>query len=624
MTRRLRPFIAIDGEGIGQGSRHRYAYIAASTGDNLTSHAPYGFKGVEVMAFLLELALHNPDALFVGFGLRYDVSMMCRGMTQDQLTELWDSGEVDVEMPEMPGGVARFGYHHKRFTLAHNDVSMQVTDLRYFTQTSFLESLQIFGIDKSEPLVYKAIERGKNRRGTFGRNDMDKVRTYCDLEVGMIGTLAARIRESLKDADIPVLGWYGSGAIAAALLRDKQVKLQRPHLHSIPEETLLRAYHFGRVETFRQGQFALATRYDLRSAYAAALSELPSALGKWRRVTDYDVGHRWAIWRVDWQVPEGTLVTPFPYRHDGRLSYPREGQGWYHASEVKAAVHRFGSGIEVSSGYVFEPQDPQARPFGWLREMYERRLELAAQGDPAAHLLKLALATVWGKTAQRDDRRPPYRRAPFRDWFWSGAATAEVRARMLWLATVLGEDRLISFATDGVMVRGTDTLHYEEQAKHYPNGKGLGTWATSQLRDVVLIDAVTYGTAEEVVTAGFSEQELTYELLLSAWQDHRQWAEVETTGTRFVGLGTAIMQGTPARLGTWQRWPLSLQFHDPGKFYDYSEDGHTRTLYPPPSATGGVSAPHDVFSYTSTDEPDSEDWMSDAEMARRVALDQDA
>ena len=61
-------FVAIDGEGIQDGRRQRYAYLADSTGREIWE--PGGIPTTRALDFLLAIPR---DSVVVGFGIGYDV-----------------------------------------------------------------------------------------------------------------------------------------------------------------------------------------------------------------------------------------------------------------------------------------------------------------------------------------------------------------------------------------------------------------------------------------------------------------------------------------------------------------------------------------------------------------------
>ena len=140
---------------------------------------------------------------------------------------------------------------------------------------------------------------------------------------------------------------------------------------------------------------------------------------------------------------------PLPYRNgDGSVMYPPSVNGIYMRDNVLAAFewrdafarerrdadYAFfpeGGVIEVSEALVFEPTDPNERPFAWVRELFGYRAELLKvdPNDVRAIVIKLMLNSIYGKLAQGvgSPSRPPRFASP-----WMAAAIiAGTRRRLL-------------------------------------------------------------------------------------------------------------------------------------------------------------------------------------------------
>lgn len=622
-----RKLIAIDGEGIGRGRGHRYVHACSSEGDTLEDLD--GITPAALAQWLLELRARHRYAIFVCFGSGYEAAMLCRGLTREQLGTLWAESEVEVTEDGNPYGQPlrihymseyRFGVvplvwdkagkewfspfsrkEDKHLILETDMRPITVNDIVRFTQETFLESLERFGVRDPKGII----ARGKERRSQFRAQDIVAIRKYCRQETHAIADLAERIYDGIERTLGKKPRMYGAGAVAAVMLGNTQAKERRGEIFAVKESktncrsnaldvALRHAYFGGRTELYRQGVFDTLSHYDLRSAYAWAVSDLPDGRGTWKLRREYEPDAQ-AVWRCEWKITdEAALYMPFPYRRDEAISYPMEGIGWYHSDELTVALERWPNEIRVTSGYVFTPEDPDVRPFAALRGVYELRESL--RGDPVAHLLKLGLSATWGKLAQPDmrigKRTQP---ATYRDMFWAGLATARVRAR---LARAVHEHklerRLVSQSTDAILLTGSEPA--------MPEGEGLGDFSSSRLDDAIVVGANIYGgtepdTGDEItVTSGFLRSTVSLDELRQAWLDKHEFAYVDVGGRRFVGLGTAILLGAPQDLGLWIDWPQVLEMFERGKHYDWAHDDlgkPRRTLLPPARVgKGGMSEPY--------------------------------
>lgn len=615
--------VAIDGEGIGRGRAHRYVYACSSEGDELEDVE--GIGSAELAQWLLELRQKHRRATFVTFGCNYEAAQLCRGLNLGQLARLHDRSQVDVTgehpyrqslrisyVPSRFFGIAPlvFDKANRKWVYAYGDrafreegdlEAIRINDLMRFTQMSLVESMALYRIRDPRGVI----ARGKEGRSHFTARDMARLKRYCQQETLVIADLAERIADGIEGALGARPRMNGSGSVASLILRRTRVASERPEREEGSgqlEEALLRAYFGGRTETFRQGEFLSLTRYDLRSAYAWSVSQLPSARGRWRFTRRYEPNAPWAVWRCRWQVEdEELLYAPLPFRSRGEISYPLAGAGWYHAVELERALWRHSRGeIEVSSGYVFEPDDPDLRPFSQLEDVYLQRLDLK---PGPAHTLKLGLAAVWGKLAQRDMPQGERTvRARYRNLFWAGAATALVRARMAELAWQLGDGRLVAQSTDALLIRGAPSSTVVAS-------DAFGGVSVERLREALVVAANLYTGSEPdgsqtMVTSGFLSRAIDPDVLRRAWREGGPLASLEVGGQRMMGVGQCVLARDVEALGRFADWPQVLQFFQFGKDY-WQLLGPTReiVLHPPARAPGRLSEPYDLRQPPLTDEP---------------------
>lgn len=602
---RQREFVAFDGESIGQGKQHRYAILAASTGDVLENAD--GIDTLAAFEFLLNLKSSNPQSIFVAFGFNYDVNMMLRGLERATLDELWNTGAAELELgfetyriEWIPG---------KMFNVRDGlGLWFRSFDVFGFFQTPVVDALAEWSLEPGELVL-----AGKHARGRFRAGELESVRRYCLAECDALAALCEQLRERLHAAGIRPRMWHGAGSVASNVMRKAGVldSLPAPGDRApVMHETILRAYYGGRTEVFRQGLAPAAVRHDVRSAYASAVAELPAGTGQWKRRREYDAAARFALWRVEWALAdELELLAPFPFRNNRAIYYPLEGSGWYHAPEVAAALELYPDEVRVSSGYVFEP-DGRPRPFEFVDELYAARLERQAAGDPVANVLKYALAGVWGKLAQgsqRDGRRPA-----FQDFYLAGAVTATIRARVL-LEAARDRNTLAAITTDGVLFAGDPGPPAEL-------GDRIGQWSRATYRDLFLVHAGVFEADElddqgdelgrVAASSGFSNFELDWRELREKWAAEGPLATVETRARHFRGIGTCSLLRDYSKLGQWVNERTVMLVHAARKFYDQDEHGlELRTLLPPAFVRRGLSEPYEPKTASVELDPELVEWI---------------
>jgi hypothetical protein len=589
----LREFHAWDGEGAEPEFKkqpQRYVLMAASSGYPHLYHSA-GIPTAEALDWLLGLTREHPG-IHVGFGTSYDVNMILADIDPREVAELYLQTEGWIEAGGRPYWIEWIS--GKIFNVMGPEGTWHRSyDTFGFFQCSFVGALERWGLEVPEWL-----REMKGKRGTFQGHEWE-LKAYSELECGLHVELMGRVREALHAQGIRPRHWHGAGAIASAALKAAGAKGYLPRAERRPavQDAVYGGYFGGRTELFKQGEFASAAQYDMNSAYATALLQLPDGRGEWRRSRSWEADGRWApwgLWRVTWDLDDpDEVLTPFPFRSGRGIFYPVRGGGWVHASELRAALRLYPERISVGTGYVFEPQTPE-KPFEFILDLYARRQALAARGDPAATALKFGLASVWGKLSQatsRDGKKPTYQ-----DYFLAGACTAIVRGWMLELAGA-ERGRLIQINTDGVILDGREGSPLDQHL-----GPGLGQLRRTDLQQVLLAQPgmMVGWDAEDgepiAHTRGFFRKEIDFEKLRAVWRADGPHGQLTTAGLRFNGIGTCIASGN---LGGWRRWVLHrqhLSLHSSRKYYDSLHEkkkgtvgGGSYQLLPPYEVRPGTS-----------------------------------
>jgi hypothetical protein len=254
----------------------------------------------------------------------------------------------------------------------------------------------------------------------------------------------------------------------------------RPDKGSDFERAVMCAYHAGRIQALRLGDYQGAIYVqDINSAYPSALADLPDlADARVTHVHTYTPSANHAVWYCRWKVPPTFDIMPFPSRlSDGSISYPNEGEGWYWATEVQAAMRHYHSdAITVTDGYIITPSS-DIKPFAFCRELYARRAALKAAGHPAEYFVKLALNALYGKVCQRLGRFGA--RPSSQCYIWAGMATAAVRAKILDVAA-RSETHVISIATDAIISDAPLVQRSEVST-------GLGQWSVRRYSSILIV-----------------------------------------------------------------------------------------------------------------------------------------
>lgn len=533
-----RPILAIDGEGITDADgRHRYVMLAASDGSYTAAHNLTTFDCFE---YLLALPKNH---LIVGFSINYDIAKWLSIVPKRHLERLWKEGYVKWGQYSIRYAPS------KQITIKSTDGRMvHIYDVFGYFQRAFVYALEEWKVGTPEQV--ERIRTMKASRGSFSDESTKEMLEYCLEECRLLVVMMTKLRDAIIEGNIPMKQWYGAGAIAAAILEKEGVKR---HVERQPpskfSEPILSAYFGGRFELFESGEHKDVHLYDIRSAYPAILSELPCQTHLIYEDYASHVDAEYGLYLCSWNVPRKTPYPPFPFRDmkTRQILYPCTGKGWYHASEVKAAIRSFPGCITVERSIVFRPVCPDdcpRLPFAFIPGYYAYRNELKRQGSQAQLTLKLGLNSLYGKTAQGvgfGDTKPP-----FQSYLYAGMITAGTRA-MLLEAIAQSPDDIIWTATDGIASKTPLDL---------PEGSELGEWEYTTADWVFCVQPGVYqvskGGVVETRSRGFGKQETAFDAIKASYYENPIWGTYSYTTTRFVGLGSALSRRD--FWGTFGRW----------------------------------------------------------------------
>lgn len=528
-------FVAVDGEAIGPKGDTVYALLCSSSAPPLWSAG--GLRTKRVLDYLLDL--QHPREEVVCFGLNYDVNQWLVDIPDHYLRELWDTGRI-VWRGYKLSWVPRMWLE-----VSHPKTGrwVKVQEAFGFFQSSFLDALDRWGLDAPDELA-----REKAARGMHTAGDKRRLVSYCQLECRKLVDVMTLVADAAERAGCTphVHTWIGAGALAGTLLRTSNVgqhhRHDRDYADDAQREAIMTAYHGGRVEVFRQGRRAGAATYDLRSAYPSALRHLPSLHGaKLVRRPRYRPDAPHAIWRASWSVPDHEVM-PLPVRAEGATWWPRTGSGWYHAAELRTA---FALGYPITVGEGYELVVKPGAPFAFIDDLYLKRARLAKLGDPAEHILKLAMNSIYGKLAQgyKGNYGRPEDPPRWQSYWWAGELTAHVRARVL--ATLAASVKPLFVATDGI---------YAASAPVRASTK-LGGWKVDRVDRVFVVQPGVYQAHRDDLVvakaAGFFSRDISYDALQDLWDRDGVDGVYQYTSNRFVGLGTALATDD---LDSWREW----------------------------------------------------------------------
>ncbi len=577
-----RRFIAWDGEGINRAGPNRpqsYVLFGCSTGEHISSDTH--LHTFDLLDFILDVGSKNPTAFHVGFAFGYDSNMVLRSLHESTLARIHKDGGAYIRrvgfgkyyVQYRPGkwfSVTRFGENYDRKKNPHDRVSVRIHDMFGFFQKGFEAAYR----EWVGPVPEKLSE-GKAARGEF--QDMDYVREYWELEIGMLAELAERLRRVLYGAGLRITSWYGPGVLANYTLRANGI---RDHMAVCPDEVREAArygYAGGRFERFRLGRtIGPVYSLDINSAYPFGIWQLPSlAGGQWHK----QIGRptrlaRFGIYKVR-LLPHAAssfverAISPLFHRDKlGNISFPWILEGWYWSPEVQNLLRLHPDRYEIVEGWEFKAASKE-RPFLFVQDLYDKRRDWKSRGIAGERAIKLQLNSLYGKMAQRVGWNREKGTAPtWHQLEWAGWVTSNTRA-MLWeVMSRLPGDSVIAVETDG--------LYTTESPERFgiTDSKALGGWEVTVYDEILYVQSgmawLRKGTCTDSRCVHQDERGRsvdgcawtckrrgldmhTFSLgncidYLGTLGPKQEWAPFVGSTTRFIGLGAALGSSAPTKV----------------------------------------------------------------------------
>jgi hypothetical protein len=576
------PFLAIDGEGWGRtdnGVQYYQLMIAANDDERYVLDTGKPLETAEILEWL---ALLPKGRTLISFSFGYDVTMLTKTLpTAKKIALVKREERPVVTKPGWKLGSPKPVYHNgfamdwlprKYFSIN----GRMIYDTWSFFGKSLLETLKLWDVCTAEEM--DIITAGKERRP--GEAHDRKLETeYCTLENKALCRVMTKIRDLCRKLGYPLTSYYGAGSVANAVLKKHSVDSHAGVLPESVRNAAQTAFFGGRFETASLGEFNDVYYYDIVSAYPTTIRNLPClACGEWTKRRKYDPTQEVALWHVAWGFgpmhgEDDVLHTwgPLPWRSDhGLICYPAQGEGWYHASEVSAALEMYPSNIAVLDGWSYETACDH-RPFAFVDDLFKERAKYKSMSaeDPKYSanngaeqlVLKLGLNSLYGKTAQSIGN-PKYANP-----VWAGMVTAGTRATLLG-AIAQAPEEVLSTATDSISSRVPLNL---------PIGKELGQWEHEAYGYVFIAgDGMSYSPDHDgrrTRTRGIGAKDIVWDRLLDAWRTDHLFGSARFKITRFEGLAVMVARGKPDQAGRWH--PTSKKLRFGGAKRQHTEGGWT-------------------------------------------------
>jgi hypothetical protein len=228
--KKLRPFMAIDGEGGGTDylDRQNYLLMVASGSAPGEEHLLHRDGEPLSVRDCLEFLLSLPaEPILVGYGIGYDATQILRGIKPTTLRRILNprQGKNDPRY-EYWGDYAILYQQGQYLRVARIDRSgpkpavtkgscRTVYETLGFFQCPFVKAIENWEIGRERERA--VIAENKAQRNEFSKLT-EKIVEYCKLECRYLAGLMTEFREVCTVAGISPKQWSGAGWLAAALL----------------------------------------------------------------------------------------------------------------------------------------------------------------------------------------------------------------------------------------------------------------------------------------------------------------------------------------------------------------------------------------------------------------------
>lgn len=583
-----RRIIAWDGEGMklsGDDKPQHYVMFGCSA-DVDGVLVGRELDTMQILEYIIHVGTEFPNSIHVGYGFRYDVNMIIKGLPPKYLRMIQARGECNFTLGRdrwriayIPGKTFRVtkraNAYGKRATGKRSGdgyVSVKIDDMSSFFACPFLDACEsILQLDINDD-DREVIAYGKTARKNNLWDDLPEVERYWRAEIVLMEAMAVKFRGVMYDAGIMLREWYGPGAIATYLISNRGL---RDHIQNEPgipavHEASKRAYAGGRFELFRVGRISETVYgYDINSAYPAALSQAPSLgldHGEWTYVEHPQVIEEFGVYRITYNHGGRSRPVEFGamplFHRDGRgsISFPQYVNGWYwspEASNVEQLGRLYPGSVTIHEGWVWRHDN--TRPFGFLQEMFDKRIELG-KTNVVSMPYKLGPNSMYGKLAQRvgwdkQNRKPPKSHClPLAGWI-----TSNCRAQLFRVMLRMPMDKLIAVETDGIY-----TTASPDELPGLNIGPELGQWGVDRYDEMLYLQNGVYNRRigdewKPPKARGLDVASVSESIVGNYFQDCQPGEFAALTvqmRERFIGLNAAFIRGKDSRvhdfLGKWE------------------------------------------------------------------------
>lgn len=336
----------------------------------------------DIFAVLKELSKKTGIRNFCFYNLDYDAMAIFRH-APEILSEIY--AKESVAWREY-----RFTYlAGKYLKIKKGRDIFHIFDLFPFFQCSLDKAVKKY-IGKDDGKI--DVDKAELARLTYRKIEKEKIwLKYAQKDAEILQKLADLIIQAIDDAGIKTTKLYSPGYLAKKYLAQNGFAPVR--LPRAVEQAAQKAYFGGRIEVWQRGYFEKVWVYDLKSAYPAAMAELPYLDGAYYTVCDHIQSPYW-IARI--HIKCGPEILPYRTKDGGLIVFPewRESETWITWAEADVLKDAEWQPLKVINIYPATDEKPFK---GLVERLYKGRFE----GGAKKIIYKLILNSLYGVMAER-------------------------------------------------------------------------------------------------------------------------------------------------------------------------------------------------------------------------------
>jgi hypothetical protein len=427
----------------------------------------------------LDFLLTVGDEEFICWNADYDISAMLKFLPDSLLERIYQFGQWQFRMrlsSWSTEGLVRVEFRPgKFFRVLAGDRKLAIYDLAQFYNKMKLGTAarKFIGEEKKDPGVdwkdLKAVLSGDPR---FPKEKRDQLIEYCMHDARLVEMLLEDSRKKFENIGISFQEPVSCASLSARVFRDEM-----DFSALLPEynEMAQRSFRGGMIECLRAGYFERAWYIDLRSAYPAAICNLPEMPKSWRTVEKKpESGATYACIECAVTIPHQLMKGPLPFWQHGGLIYPvGRWRTWldlysFRNAENLGLIERVYGGIQ---GFGTVEKFP-------FREKIHRLYLERMVDEQKKFAVKIILNSLYGKFAETNDGRL----TSHTNFFMAAEITSRTRWRLL---KDIDPADVIFYATDGVFLK--------RKPEGLAFGANLGQWSEpEEVRDLVVVGSGVY------------------------------------------------------------------------------------------------------------------------------------